>query len=257
MSVLSFSDVAFSYPGTPVFERLDLTVQAGEMVGLLGPNGGGKTTLARLATGVLRPDRGRVRMGDEDVARIGPREMARRVAVVPQSEPNLFPFTVLEAVLMGRSPWLGGFGFESAADLAIARRALASVGARSLEDRAVTDLSGGERQSVLLARALAQDAEFLVLDEPTSHLDLKHQVETLRLVRALREAQGLTVFVISHDVNLLARFTDRLVLLGDGAVVADGPPRTVLEPGVLSRVYGTPVAVREVPGIDVPQVFPE
>jgi len=253
---LSLASVSFSYPGTPVFSDLDLTVEAGEFTAVLGPNGCGKTTLVRLASRVVSARSGVVSLGGDAVAGLAPREIARRLAVVPQEEDSVFAFSVGESVLMGRTPWLSGFGFETEEDRRIARDALAAVDATSLIERDVREISGGERQRVLIARALAQRTGFLVLDEPTSHLDLKYRVATLRLLAELREREGLTVLVISHDINLTVRFAERVVLLGGGGVAADGDPEEVLKPDVLSEVYGTPVVVRRVEGIPVPQVYP-
>jgi len=253
---LALQGVSFAYPGTPVFRDLDLTVDAGEFVAVLGPNGCGKTTLVRLASRVVPAGSGTVSLRGDDVAGLPHREIGRRVAVVPQEEGSVFAFSVGESVLMGRTPWLTGFGFEGEEDRRIARDALKAVDAAHLVTRDVREISGGERQRVFIARALAQRTGFLVLDEPTSHLDLKYRVATLRLLAELREREGLTVLVISHDVNLTVRFAERVVLLGGGGVAADGSPEEVLDPDVLSEVYGTPVVVRRVEGIPVPQVYP-
>lgn len=254
---LSFSDVDFEYPGMRVFRGLNIRLRQGEFVCVLGPNGCGKTTMVRLATRVLEPECGRILLSGDAISGLSRREIARRVAVVPQEERSLFEFSVLEAVLMGRTPWLSGHGFEGELDIDVAIASLVAVEADHLRDRDMAELSGGESQRVLLARALAQKAPLLVLDEPTSHLDLKHRVAILRLLHGLRESEGLTVMVISHDVNLASRFADRLLLMAEGAIVAEGPPREVLDPEVLTRVYGTPVSTRKVEGLDVPLVFPE
>jgi len=254
---LTLEGVAFGYPGTPVFTDLDFRVGPGEFTAVLGPNGCGKTTLVRLASRVVAARSGSVSLGGDDVTGLAQREIARRVAVVPQEEGSVFAFSVGECVLMGRTPWLRGLGFEGEEDRRIAREALQAVDAIDLLDRDVRELSGGERQRVLIARALTQRTGFLVLDEPTSHLDLRHRIATLRLLARLREKEGLTVLVISHDVNLAVRFAERVVLLGGGGVAADGTAEEVLDPGVLSDVYRTRVAVRRVEGIPVPQVYPE
>ena len=253
---LSLANVSFSYPGTPVFEGLDLTVGAGEFTAVLGPNGCGKTTLVRLASRVVAAGSGTVSLGGDDVAGLTPREIARRLAVVPQEEAGIFAFSVGEVVLMGRTPWAGAFGFETDKDRRIAMDALSAVDAADFVERDVREISGGEWQRVLIARALAQRTGFLVLDEPTSHLDLRYRVATLRLLAELREREGLTVLVISHDINLTVRFAERVVLLGARGVAADGRPDEVLLPDVLSDVYGTTVVVRRVEGIPVPQVYP-
>jgi iron complex transport system ATP-binding protein len=254
---LHFEKLRFGYSGTPLFDGLDLDLQAEQVTAILGPNGSGKTTLLRLATRLVRPEAGTVLLSGRDVASLAPREVARLVAVVPQEEPSLFPFSVEETVLMARSPWSTGFGFATALDRARARECLEVVEALHLLERDVTKLSGGERQRVLLARALAQDAPLLVLDEPTSHLDLRHQVAILRLLERLKEEQGRTVVVISHDVNLCSRFADRMVLLAPGEVLAVGTPEDVLRPELLSRAYGTSISVRRIDGLDSPHVFPD
>ena len=198
-----------------------------------------------------------MRLSGDSTAAIPAREVARRVAVVPQGEGSLFAYSVDEVVLMGRTPWLPVFGFEGERDRRLARESLVAVGAEHLCGRDVRELSGGEWQRVLVARALAQEAGLLVLDEPTSHLDLKHQVAVLKLLRGLRDRTGLTVVVISHDVNLCSRFADRMVLLSEGEVLADGPPAQVVTTEIMSRAYQTRVTVRSVAGLSVPQVFPE
>ncbi len=254
---LEFRNLAFQYPGNRLFDGLSLRIEPGRVTAILGPNGSGKTTLLRLATRVLLPASGTVSLNGADVAGLRPREVARLVSVVPQEEPSLFPFSVEETVLMGRSPWLSGFGFVSDADRSTAADCLAVVDASHLIRRDITELSGGERQRVLLARALAQGAPLLVLDEPTSHLDLRHQVAILRLLERLKEEQGHTVVVISHDVNLCSRFADRMVLLAAGEILADGPPADVLRPDLLSEAYGTSISVHQVNGLDFPHVFPD
>ncbi len=256
-SPLEFRELAFRYASTPIFAGLNLRIEPGQVTAVLGPNGSGKTTLLRLATRILRPAGGTVALAGRDVSVLTPREVARLVAVVPQEEPSLFPFSVEETVLMARSPWNSGFGFATALDRKRAAECLEVVEAGHLLRRDVTRLSGGERQRVLLARALAQDAPLLVLDEPTSHLDLKHQVGILRLLERLKAAEGRTVVVISHDVNLCSRFADRMVLLAAGAILADGAPAEVLRSELLSEAYGTRISVRRVDGLDWPHVFPD
>ncbi|MCU0724269.1 MAG: ABC transporter ATP-binding protein [Planctomycetes bacterium] len=254
---LAFEAVRFAYGDAPVFTDLSFAIHPGEFAAILGPNGSGKTTLLRLATRVVRAAGGRILLGGEPLDGLPRREVARRAAVVPQEETRLFNYSVDEIVLMGRTPWVAGFGFEGGEDRRIARAALEAVEAEHLRGRPLGELSGGERQRVLLARALAQKAPLLLLDEPTAHLDLRHQVAVLRLLDGLRAREGLTVVLISHDVNLAARFAGRLLFLGEGRVVADGPPREVLTPDVLTRVYGAKVAAVDVPGLPAPFIYPE
>ena len=220
-----------------VLAGVDLAVAAGEVVGVLGRNGAGKTTLLRVACGALAPDAGRVLLDGRPLASLERRERARSVALVPQDTQVPFPFSVAELVLMGRTPHLGWLGFEGAHDLDVARAALDRMGIGALADRSVLTLSGGERQLAMVARALAQQPRVLLLDEPTALPDLRHRLEVLTVVRELAAAGG-SALVVSHDLGVAARFCDRLVLLGGGAILASGPPRDVLTPARLRAAFG-------------------
>ena len=256
--ILEARGIAFRHPGAagPLFTDLAFTVATRECVGIIGPNGSGKSTLLRLLGGLLEPDAGSVTLEGEPLARLTPRERARRTAVVLPEAPLLFNFSVLEVVLMGRAPHLGLWGLEGKADYAVAHRALEDVGLGSLGERPVHDLSSGERQRVMIARALAQEPRLLLLDEPTAFLDLKHGLAIHEILFDLRRERGLTVVVVSHDLNLAARHADRLVLLQHGRIVADGPPEAVLTPELLSPVYETAVTVLRDPDTGAPLVIP-
>ena len=220
-----------------VLDGVNLAVAPGEVVGLLGRNGAGKTTLLRVACGALAPDAGRVLLDGRALGSIERRECARNVALVPQDTQVPFPFSAAELVLMGRTPHLAWLGFESAHDLDVAGTAMGRMGISALADRSVLTLSGGERQLVMVARALAQEPRLLLLDEPTAFLDLRHRLEVLTVVRELAAA-GTSALVVSHDLGVAARFCDRLVLLGDGRILANGPPRAVLTPDLLRAAFG-------------------
>lgn len=243
-AALEFREVRFAYPGAPVFRGFDLTVSRGEMLALLGPNGSGKTTFVRLASASVRPDSGTVHLFGDDLRSLPARERARRVAVVPQQTSPVFEFTVLQMALLGRSPHQGLLGLESDRDLEVAREALVRTDIAHMADRRFHSLSGGERQRVLIARALAQETPLLLLDEPTAFLDLRHRLEAYELLRRLNRDEGITVVLVSHDLNLAARYCDRLVLLRSGEVVADGAPNAVIRPGPLREVYEVDVEVR-------------
>jgi iron complex transport system ATP-binding protein len=236
-AALCFEDVRLRRGAREILRGVSLALEPGEIVALVGPNGAGKTTLLRVASRVLRPDAGRVLLAGRDVASLPRRVLAREVAVVPQETAVAFPFRAGELVLMGRAPHLSALGFESRADRARARDAMARVGIEALADRSVLELSGGERQLVLVARALAQDPRVLLLDEPTAHLDLRHRLEVLALVREFAGA-GRSALVISHDLGLAARACQRIALLADGELRAVGPPAQVLTPAALRAVFG-------------------
>ncbi len=240
--LLRFEALSFGYGGTPLFAEVSLAIAAGEMAGLLGPNGTGKTTLLRLATGTLHPQRGRVLLDERDLRAWPRRDIARRIAVVPQEFSTPFAFTVRELVSLGRTPYLSFLGTESRADWRAIEEALEATGTASLANRVFNELSGGERQRVALAMALAQQPELLLLDEPTTHLDLKYQIGMLELIQRLNRERGITIVATMHDLNLAARYFPRLVLFQRG-VVADGPPVEVLQRRLLSRVYEVPVEV--------------
>ena len=234
---LRFESLAVELGGRTILSEIDFEVSPGEVVGLVGRNGVGKTTLLRLANGALTASAGRILLGDEPVATLSRRRLARGVALVPQDLHVPFPFRVGELVLMGRAPHQPLVGLESASDVELALEALERLGIGHLADRSITTLSGGERQLVLFARALVQDPGVLLLDEPTAFLDLKHRVEVLREVRAFARS-GRAALVVSHDLSLAARSCDRVVLLGSGGVAAVGPPVDVLTPENLRMAFG-------------------
>jgi iron complex transport system ATP-binding protein len=224
-----------------VLRDLDFTVGPGELVALLGPNGSGKTTLLRAIAGTLRRDAGRVALFGRDLDAWSRVELARRVAVLPQSIVLPDGFRVAELVEMGRAPhatrWLG----SSAADAEAVERALGDAEAVELADRQAHELSGGERQRVLVAMALAQEPDLLLLDEPTLHLDIAHQASVLATVKRLRARRGLSVVAVLHDLNLAAVHAPRVAVLGAGRVIADGPPADVLLPDLVRAAFGVAV----------------
>jgi iron complex transport system ATP-binding protein len=252
---LSFEDVSFAYGREPILAGVRLRVAAGEMLALLGPNGAGKSTLLGLAAGVLRPRAGHVLLNGADLTRAPRRQIARQIAVVPQEFSVQFSYTVRQLVDMGRAPYLGALGLFGPADRAAVEEALAATSTDDLADRVFNELSGGERQRAIIALALAQQPSILLLDEPTTHLDIKHQVEILTLVRRLNAERGLTVVAALHDLNLAARFFSRLVLFRR-AVVSDGPPAHVLDAALLARVYDTPVRIGILRGEEYLSVLP-
>lgn len=242
MALTSLSNVSAGYSERLVLHDVSLEVKAGEAWAVLGPNGAGKTTLARVAAGLLEPRRGAARIGGLSFG-APPRALATKVAWVPQQTPLALEFTALEVALMGRAPHLGVLGLTGAADEALAKEALAAFDVAALAERPIASLSGGERRRVFLARALAQAAPLLVLDEPTAFLDVRHQVETLHLVRA-RVSPTVGVLAVLHDVSLASRFATHVALLSQGHLVASGPAAEVLTTTRLSEVYGIPMERR-------------
>jgi ABC-type cobalamin/Fe3+-siderophores transport system ATPase subunit len=235
--------VSFAYRDREVLRDVALEIPRGERFGLLGPTGSGKSTLVRLLSRVLRPSMGRITLAARDLDSYAPRELARSIAVVPQETALDFPFSVLEVVLMGRAPHLGGFGFEGDHDVAAAERAMERTGVADLADRFFHELSGGERQRVVIARALAQEPEVLLLDEPTTFLDIRHVVEIFELLCSLSVERRITLIVVLHDLNLAALYLNRLAFLKAGRVVACGNPDEVLNYRTIREVYDTDVYV--------------
>ena len=237
---LAVEQVSFAYDNRArsVVDGVSLNVSRGTIVGLLGPNGSGKTTLLRLLSGTLIPDRGRVLLDGQAIAGMSRRDLARRIAVVPQETHSAFDYSALEIVMMGRYPHLGAFELEGANDLAIARRAMADTGTASFEDRRFAALSGGEKQRVVIAGALAQASDVLLLDEPTASLDLGFQLEIAALLSHLNRDRGTTMVVSTHDLNLAATLCTELVLLKEGRVIAQGPTNNVLTPAHVRDLYG-------------------
>ncbi|HEX7351161.1 ABC transporter ATP-binding protein [Brachybacterium sp.] len=232
-TVLEARGLTHSFGALEVLRGVDLTARRGEVVGLVGPNGSGKTTALRILHRDLVPDTGQVRLEGRDLGSLSGRERARRLAVMTQESPGELPMTAADAVMLGRLPHRGVFGATTRADELLAAEALELAGAAHLARQDLTTLSGGERQRVLLARALAQQPRLLLLDEPTNHLDIGAQHHTLQLVRA----QRLTTLVVLHDLNLAARYCDRVVVLENGRIRADGPPSEVLDEALVGEVY--------------------
>ncbi len=253
---LRLVDVAFRYGPVTVLDSVSLDVPAGTLVALIGANGAGKTTLLNLACGTLRPTRGYVELDQSDLATLPAAQRARRIALVPQSLPIPFAFTVRELVGLGRTPYLHPLRGEQPGDRLAIERALEITDTAHFAHRNVLELSGGERQRVILALALAQEPDLLLLDEPTANLDVAHQIAILELIRDLNRNENLTVLAAIHDLNLASLFFDRIVAIDRGRVVADGPPRAVLTPEVIGMVYGSAVQVIDHPREPVPLVVP-
>ncbi len=253
-TAVEIDNLSHAFDGRPVLNDVSLAIGAGDFFVIIGPNGSGKTTLMKLICGLLKTGPGRIRVFGKDIRGYSHRSLARRIAYVPQSLEVSFPFTVAEAVLLGRAPHQNVLGLPRAIDLTAAGQAMTTTAVEHLAARKLDQLSGGEQQRVSIARALCQEPEILLLDEPTASLDLSHQIRLMDLMERLKREKALTVVMVSHDVNLAAMYADRLLLLGNGRVARMGLPAEVLTPRDLEAAYGCRVMVDESPFGGLPRV---
>jgi iron complex transport system ATP-binding protein len=254
--ILEARGIEFAYGQRSILNDINLEARFGEVIGLVGPNGSGKTTLLRIASGSLAPQKGAVYIQGKDLPSLRPRDKARLVAMVHQSPAVPPGFTALEVVLMGRNPHLGFLQWEGQKDIEVCRQVMELTETWEYADRPVVALSGGELQRVFIARALAQETPVLILDEPTSHLDISFQTNVLDMIETIRRKTRITVLVAMHDLTLAAQYCSRIVALHQGAIVASGDPSDVLTVEVVSRVFGASVSIIEHPVHNTPVVLP-
>lgn len=254
MITIQLEHVSFSYNNGMVIKDINLSINKGELIGLIGPNGSGKTTLIKLTSGILHPSEGEILLDGSNIKNLKRKTVARRIAVVPQQFSIPFAFKVEEIVMLGRTPFLKMFSNEEEKEYRIVNQAIEAVGIKHLGKRFFNELSGGERQKVLLAMALAQQPQLLLLDEATAHLDISHQLEILQLVKDLNEEQDATVIAAIHDLNLASLYFKRLILLKEGYILADGTPQEVLTSSLINDVFSTPVQVNKHPA-GVPHII--
>jgi iron complex transport system ATP-binding protein len=252
--MIEAKSICFRYHKEWVIEDVSFRGEKGEFIGLIGPNGSGKTTLLKILYRLLSPQKGEVLYDLIPLRRMKQRDIAKRIAVVAQETYHLFPFRVIEIVLMGRSPYLGQVLFESKKDLEIAKRAMKWTKVFSFSERSIDELSGGERKRVFIARALAQEPEVILLDEPTANLDIHHQIDFLDLILTLNRERGLTIVMASHDINIASEFCDRLILLHQGRIYKMGSPHEVITQENIERVYGCQVLVDQNPISGMPRI---
>lgn len=253
--MISFEGVHKTFDGTPVLNGVSFEVQPGEMLGVIGPNGGGKSTLLRLMSGVETPSSGSVRIDGKPVGQFGRKELARFLAVLQQDALPPVGFTVREVIEMGRYPyqnWLGEDERDAAGEL---DRIVERLGLAALAERTLEYLSGGERQRVALGKAMAQEPTLLLLDEPTTYLDIGYQVQMMDYIRGWQKSSGLTVVAVLHDLNIAAQYCDRLMVLHEGMAAAIGNPSDVLNVPMIERVYGTEPLIVPHPVSGVPQIL--
>ena len=259
----SLEDVTFAYSrgkrveSEAVLKGLSCLILSGRVLGILGPNGSGKSTLLKLLARILQPQQGTIDILGESLSGLSQLDVAKRVAIVPQETLQVFPFTIAEMVLMGRSPhhqgW-GGWHWEDSQDWAVVQNAMEELDVAHLGNRLVTEVSGGERQRAVIARALVQEPQILLLDEPTAFLDLHHQLDIARIIKRLNRERGLTVVLVSHDLNLASQYCDQVLMLNHGRLAAMGSPQTVITPEVIEAVYGCSVLVDRHPQSGLPRV---
>ncbi|ADL12309.1 heme ABC transporter ATP-binding protein [Acetohalobium arabaticum] len=242
---LEVDKLSYKYGNFEVLKEVSFSVAQGEFIGLIGPNGSGKSTLLKNINSILYPDDGKVYLDNFDLQNLGKKEIAKKLAVVPQNTNVNFDFTVEEIVLMGRAPYIGRFESESDEDYEVVKEAMELTNTLKLAERPISQLSGGERQRVILARSLAQQPEVLLLDEPTSNLDINYQLEIMNLLKKLNRDHNLTVIVVLHDLNLASEYCDKLLLLEDGEIYAHGSPKEIVTAENIEDVYGSKVIIKK------------
>lgn len=239
--LMKLENISFAYETAPVINDLSVAIREQDFIGLIGPNGSGKSTLLKIMGGIFKPDSGSVQFKESPITRINKKLFAQSVSWIPQDHPMVFPFKVSEIVLMGRHPYLSPLSFESSEDIEISRKAMETTMTSQFADRYFNEISGGEKQRVMIASALAQNPEMMLLDEPTAALDLKYQVQILKILKDLNTDHKMTLILAMHDLNLASKFCNRLILLDEGQIVRDGSPEQVLEKNILEQVYGVEI----------------
>ncbi len=247
-------EICFSYNAEPVLRNISFEIEQGEFVSLIGPNGSGKTTLLKILARLLLPQKGKVLIFNRDINSYPRKELAKIIGFVPQDNSFVFPYTVMEVVLMGRTPYLKGIGFESYEDIKVATEVMELTKIKHLAQKPISALSFGERQMVLIARALAQQPKIILLDEPNAHLDISHQIEIFSLLKALSIENGITVISVSHDLNLISHYSDKIILLSKGEIFKIGKPDFVLTEENIKSVYETDVIVDPNPITGKPRI---
>ena len=240
-ALMRLEDISFAYETTPVLRDLSISIREQDFIGLIGPNGSGKSTLLKIMGAILKPDSGSIQFKESSLPKINKKLFAQSVSWIPQDHPMVFPFKVSEIVLMGRHPYLSPLSFESEEDFEISRSAMEITMTSQFADRYFNEISGGEKQRVMIASALAQNPEMMLLDEPTAALDLKYQIQILSILKNLNAGNKMTLIMAMHDLNLASSFCNRLILLNEGKIVRDGTPEQVLEKNILEQVYGIEV----------------
>lgn len=256
MRAFDIQDVSYAYRTQIILGELSFQIAKGEFFIVIGPNGAGKTTLLRLLAGIGKPTAGCIQVLGKPIETYGRKSLARRIALVPQLSQVDFPFTVRDIVQTGRTPHLGILGLPTEKDARLVDQSMKFTGIDHLPDRHLSQLSGGERQRVFLARAICQEPDIILLDEPTAALDLAHQVRIMDLMEQLKKNREMTVVMVSHDINLSALYADRMLLMAQGKTVAVGPPEAIVEKTSIKAAYGCDVLVDQSPFGTIPRLTP-
>lgn len=248
--VLEVDSLQFRYDEDLILKNISFSIQKGEFVSIIGPNGSGKSTLLKNLCNICKPSQGILKIDDVDVEKYKVKELARKIALVPQDTSIAYDFSVFDVVLMGRNPYIGRFEKEKDSDFEITKEALKATNTFHLRDRNINEISGGERQRVIIARALTQQPDIIFLDEPTSHLDINHQIEILSLLRKLNREKETTIVLVIHDINLASRYSDKIILMNNGEILSMGSPKEVITRSNIEKAYDLNVIVEENPYTD-------
>ncbi len=250
MSLLEISNIRFHYKTRNAdnafcLGNISLGVNKGEFISILGPNGSGKSTLLKIISGILRPDTGKISLKGHDIVLLSHKELAKAIAFVPQTFSVAFPFSVYEIVMMGRTPHLNSFGYEKEVDIEKTNEAMNNLDIYHLRKKGINEVSGGEAQRAFIARALAQDPEILLLDEPNSHLDIQHQISIYKILEEMNLRRNITIIIISHDLNLAGYFGKRILLMNKGEIVMDDIPRNILTEEHIKNIFGVDSSIKQ------------
>lgn len=243
MICYNIENLFFKYNSKYTLSDINFDIKTNEVLGVLGPNGSGKTTLIKLLDNILKPEKGTIKLFNKNINKYKREELAKIIAYVPQNIDIVFPFTVIEVVLMGRAPFLNSFGFENDKDYEIAFKVIEKLDIKDIINKPYNSLSGGEKQRVSIARALCQDPKIILLDEPNAHLDISHQIEIFNLIKTLNKEENITIISVSHDLNLASLYFDRIIVLKAGKIAASGTPNEVLTKESIKEIFNTNVEV--------------
>jgi len=253
---INIKELTFQYGSETILDGISINIKPESFISIIGPNGSGKSTLLKNISAILKPSEGMIYLEEHNISHLSAREIARKMAVVPQETIMEYRFSAFDIVLMGRSPHIQRFQSESFEDYKIAKNSMEATDTWRFKDRFINELSGGERQRVIIARALTQEPKIILLDEPTAFLDIQHQMEILELLCKLNRENGLTVVVVLHDINLAARFSNYMLLLKEGRVIAEGTPEEVITNEIIKQSYGIEVVIKKNPFAGTPYVIP-